>query len=176
MKKLLVVVILCVSVLSMSSVAYADSDVADAQYGYEVIGDLQDVVAADDVISIENLSSGDRIITTMVEANDASILAAASSTKTGSKTSYYQNSAGVTQWYVRVTGSFTYNGSTATCTSASVSAVSNTSSWVISSSSASKSGATATGKGTGKLYAGILVLQTITNTVKLTCSSGGTLS
>ena len=45
----------------------------------------------------------------------------ARSAKEGSKTVYCKNSSGKTLWSVTVNGTFTYNGSTSSCTSASVS-------------------------------------------------------
>jgi hypothetical protein len=128
--------------------------------------------------TIEYLPNGDYIETTIEEASSGASFAllTASSTKSGSKTISYANSAGVTQWYVKVTGSFTYNGSTSSCTSSSVTAASQSSVWTISNKSASKSGATATASCTAKLYSASLVIQTINKTVNLTCSKTGTLS
>jgi hypothetical protein len=128
--------------------------------------------------TIEHLSNGDYIETTIEETTPGFSFAplAAYSTKSGSKTISQKNSAGAVQWYVKVTGSFTYNGSTSSCTSASVDSASNVTVWKVSNKSASKSGATAIGKTTAKLYSASLVIQTINETVKLTCSKTGVLS
>lgn len=97
-------------------------------------------------------------------------------TITGKKTASVKNSSGKVLWSVTVTGSFTYTGSKATCTSSSVSAQSNDSRWKISSKSHSKSGNTATATASAKYYLDGTVISTQTKTVKLTCSASGKLS
>lgn len=52
---------------------------------------------------------------------DSDLQTRATSTKTGTKTVNVKNSTGKVLWSVSVKGTFTYNGSTATCTTASVS-------------------------------------------------------
>ena len=67
--------------------------------------------------SIEYLSNGDYIETTIV----SSINTLARSNKSGTKTEKYKNAFGEVMWSVSVTGTFTYNGSSCTCTNATVS-------------------------------------------------------
>lgn len=100
----------------------------------------------------------------------------ASGTKTATKRTKYVDNSNVTVWEVSVTGTFTYNGSTSTCTAASVAATSYTSNWKITSKSASKSGNKATAKATAKYYYDGSLVTTVTKTVTLTCDKNGNLS
>lgn len=102
--------------------------------------------------------------------------ARSSTIRSGKKTTSYKNSSGEILWSVSVTGTFTYNGNSATCTSSSVSTTCPNSSWKITSKSANKSGATAKATATAKRYNNGSVIETKTKTVTLTCSATGTLS
>lgn len=130
---------------------------------------------------IEKINSDLYCITT-IEVNDYKItqnrLVSASSTKTktASKTVEYQNGEGTTLWYVKVTGTFIYNGSTSSCSKSSVSAASYNSSWTISNKSSYKSGNTAYASATGIKKFMSVTIQTITRNVSLSCSKNGTLS
>lgn len=97
-------------------------------------------------------------------------------TKSGTKTTYYKNASGTTLWWVKVTGTFTYNGTTSRCTDSSVSASAPASAWRIANKSASKSGNSATATATAKKYINGEVVATITKSVTLSCSKYGTLS
>lgn len=97
------------------------------------------------------------------------------STRTGSKTTTYKVD-GRTLWYVSVTGTFTYNGSTSKCTRSSVDANSYDKYWKITAKNSSYSGNKATAKATAKLYYGPLPASTITKNVVLSCSANGKLS
>lgn len=77
---------------------------------------------------------------------------------------------------VTVTGTFTYTGSSSTCTKSVASAISKNANWKISSKSASKSGNKATAKATAKRYVDGTAVETQNCTVILTCSSNGSLS
>lgn len=74
-------------------------------------------------------------------------------------------------WSVSVTGTFTYNGSSCTCTKATVSTTKPSSTWSLSNKKASKSGNKAIASVTGHAP-GV----TVTRTVTLTCSATGKLS
>ena len=76
----------------------------------------------------------------------------ASNQKTAKKTGNYKNAQGTTMFSVTVTGTFTYTGSSSTCTKSVASATSKNANWKISSKSASKSGNKATAKATAKRY------------------------
>lgn len=100
----------------------------------------------------------------------------ARATKSGTKTVNYRNAAGNIVWSVSVHGNFTYNGSTSSCTSSTVSTTCPSSVWRIISKSARKSGSVAIGEATAKLYSNGIPIQTLTREVRLTCSKSGTLS
>lgn len=99
--------------------------------------------------------------------------------KTVTKTKLYncKNAEGKVMWYVKVTGTFTYGNGSAKCTASTPSAASRNNSWKVSKATGSRSGnwcsATATGKHYGKNGK---VDQTLTRTVKLTCSPTGVFS
>lgn len=121
--------------------------------------------------SIEMLDNGD-YIETIITYYDTNTRAA---TKSGSKTSNYKNSDGDTLWSVTVNGTFTYNGTTSSCTSVSRSASAYADGWSIKSSSCSKSGncATATATATQRI---LIATKDYTMTVNLYCSPYGILS
>lgn len=125
-------------------------------------------------VTVEYLEDGscyETIITVDDTVSGDSGIMSASKTKTGSKKTTYKNKSGDVLWYVKVTGKFTYNGSTSKCTSASASAVSNSSSWKIIDKSSSRSGNKAIGKATAKEQS-----TSLTRTVTLSCSKTGKLS
>ena len=97
-------------------------------------------------------------------------------TKTASKTVYYKDANNNTLWYVKVTATFSYNGSTSSCKSASVTAGSYSSDWKVSNKSSSYSGNHGTASATGKKYFSGIVVKTVNESVTLTCSKDGTLS
>lgn len=100
----------------------------------------------------------------------------ASGSVSGSKPYTYYDSDGVAQWKATLTGSFTYNGSSATCTSSSVDVTIYNSTWYVSSKSAGKSGNTATASVTmGKKMLGVTVT-TKSASISLTCDKNGNLS
>ena len=100
----------------------------------------------------------------------------ATNTKTGSKIYRYKDSDGVELWNVTLQGTFSYTGSSATCTASSVSVSIINDHWHTVSKSASKSGASATGEVTmGKKLLGITINKE-TVSMRLTCSGSGTLS
>jgi hypothetical protein len=127
-------------------------------------------------VSVEYLPDGSYIETVIEENQPPFSLFIAASTTSGNKTVTYRNSSGEALWYVRVTGYFSYNGSTATCTSASVSAASYSSAWGITSQSSSYSGNTAYAYATAKQYLAGVVILTVNESVQLTCSASGGLS
>lgn len=136
------------------------------------------VQAADSVISThtEYLENGDELEITIIEHERNVSPKSTSKTKSASKVAKYRDNKGTVCWSVTVTGTFTYNGSTSKCTASKVSASSNNSNWRIASKSSSRSGNTASATATAKRYNGSTVVQTITRTVKLSCSKNGTLS
>ena len=98
------------------------------------------------------------------------------STKIAKKTGSYKNSSGTVLWSVTVTGTFSYNGSTSSCTKSVVSTHINNSRWSISKSSSSKSGNKATATAIAKCTSDGAVVSTVSKTVTLTCDKDGNLS
>lgn len=125
------------------------------------------------IISTEYQEDGDIYYETVLEEVSSN---ARSSTKSGSKTVKCKNKKGKILWTVKVHGSFTYNGKTAKCTSATVSTTCSAPNWKIVSSSAWKDGANAVAKATAKKYVSGQVTKTETKTVTLHCSASGKLS
>ena len=93
-----------------------------------------------------------------------------------SKPYTYYNSNGTAQWQVALHGSFTYDGSSARCTSASVSVDIYNSSWYNVSKNASRSGNTAHGSATMGLRSAGVTVMTVPVTMTLTCDANGNLS
>ena len=125
-------------------------------------------------VTIEYLDNGDYIITYLDDENiypdDGS-----KTTVTKTKTSKYKNSAGDTMWYIKVQGTFTYNGGSCTCTSAAHKAGAPGSTWSIVSASHSKSGNHATATATARHSDGG-IYHDFTRSVTLTCSPTGVFS
>ncbi len=121
--------------------------------------------------TIKYLENGDYIETTITYYETNTRVA----TKSGSKTSRYYNDDGDTMWSVTVNGTFTYNGTTSSCTSVSRSTSAPGSNWSIKSSSCSRSGNCASATATAT-YKGVLTSRDYTETVNLYCSPYGILS
>lgn len=126
--------------------------------------------------TIEYLENGDyieTIITDDTENSDISLYATNTIAKT--KTKYYKNSSGIVLWSVSVKATFSYNGSTSTCTRCSHSTTAPASAWSIKSASHSKSGNTATAKATAtwKTSAGS---KDYSMSVTIKCSATGVVS
>ncbi len=123
-----------------------------------------------EVIDIEYFDDGSYIVVTIEEVSSTK------GSKTKTKNYYFHNSNEVLQWKATLTASFTYNGSTASCTSASASYVIYDNSWHNTQSTASKSGATATGNFTFKHYVLGIPTKTINKTLTLTCDRNGNIT
>lgn len=114
--------------------------------------------------------------TETIEIIKKTVKTRAVTTKIAKKTTTYKNPSGSVLWAVTVTGTFTYNGKSASCTESYVSTAVKNTNWKISGSSASKNGNTASATATGNNYINGLLIKSITKTVKLTCSVNGKLS
>lgn len=123
-------------------------------------------------VSIEYLSNG-YYIETVIE--DVPSICATTSTITKTKTSYCKNSSGTVLWYVSITGTFNYDGSTSTCTSCSHSASAPASTWTIKSSSCSRSGNSATAVATAIQHLTTTTAE-FSMSVTISCSPNGTIS
>ncbi|MBR6313329.1 MAG: hypothetical protein IKR49_01660 [Clostridia bacterium] len=100
----------------------------------------------------------------------------AKGTKSETKTNEHHNADGSLAWKASITASFTYNGTTASCTSVSKSTTIYNSAWKCTASSCSKSGATATGSFTFKYYLLGVPVKTINKTLTLTCDPNGNIT
>ena len=86
----------------------------------------------------------------------------------------YKSASGKSMWSVSITGTFTYNGSSAKCVSCSHSSKTYTTNWTIKSISSSKKDNSAT--------ANVVAVHTVngSNSIKryvtITCSKNGTIS
>jgi len=114
---------------------------------------------------------GSYIVETFVESN-----ARSSYEKSGSKVRTFYDRDGNAAWKAVLNGTFTYNGTSATCTNASVSVNIYDSNWYMISKSASKSGNTATGTvEMGYKTLGVTT-RNVTTDLTLTCDKDGNLS
>lgn len=121
-----------------------------------------------EIIALEN---GDYIVVTTEEYNTR-----ASQTKSANRKYSYTTSSGEVSWVITLYGTFTYNGTTSTCTASSVDVTVNASNWYLVSKAASKSGNTATADVTmGKKLLGITIAKE-DYTLSLTCDKNGNLS
>lgn len=79
-------------------------------------------------------------------------------------------------WSVTLWATFTYTGSSATCTKASTTYVIYDSAWKITKNTASKSGRTATADFVMKKYWLGIITYTVPGTITLTCDNNGNIS
>lgn len=132
------------------------------------------VLAADDISNTENiinLDNGDYIIVQLT-----SMESRASGTKTASKTYTYYGSDDVESWRAVLRGTFTYNGSSATCTASSCDITISNSAWYVVSKTPTKSGSSALCELVmGRKLLGITVSKE-TVSMRITCDANGNLS
>ena len=129
--------------------------------------------------NIEYLADGsyyETVIEDDLTGFNAITAAATTTTVTKSKTTYYKNASGSVMWYIKVTGTFKYNGQTSSCTKATVTAESKSSSWKVSNKSSKAYDNKAKATATGKHYQSNTLLDTVTKSVILTCSPTGKFS
>lgn len=125
---------------------------------------------------IQPISASEYYYEETIEVIDLNVMTRSIQTKTAKKTGTYKNTNGQVLWSVTVTGTFTYNGSTSSCTKSTVSTSVVDNTWKIASSSSSKTGNKASAVATAKYYVGGTVVSTQTKTITLTCSQTGVLS
>lgn len=125
-------------------------------------------IKTENVIQLEN---GYYVVVEIVSVENRS-----TSIKSGSKVYTCKDSSGVEQWRATLYGTFTYTGTSATCTSSGCTTSISNSSWYEISKSAGKSGSSATAEVTmGEKILGITINRESIS-MKLTCSATGTLS
>lgn len=156
------IVILLMSILSVSTLAAGSSSVEPS-------------TNLETVENIEYFEDGSYLITT-IETVDGISLMSTSSTITASKSYHYYNSKDVEQWTATTIGTFSYNGSSATCTNSRTSYTVYNSNWKVKEATATKSGNKAIGKFTVKYYFLGIPTKTIEYTLTLSCSATGVLS
>lgn len=103
------------------------------------------------------------------------ILASTPSLKQGSKT-YNHASSGNTVWSYTINGTFSYDGSSSSCTSISDSYTINNNSWHLNSHYCWKIGNTAYGSVTMDYKVLGITTNSVTRDISLSCSANGTLS
>lgn len=109
-----------------------------------------------------------------IEINDVN--SRAISSKTASKTYTYCNSSGVVQWKAVLNGTFSYDGTTATCTASICTVSISNDNWYVISKTTSKNGGTANAELTmGLRHLGITTKRE-SITMRLTCDKNGNLS
>lgn len=100
----------------------------------------------------------------------------ASGAKSASKTYTYRGSDGAEEWRAVLRGSFSYTGSSATCTAASCDVTITDTDWYIVSKTATRSGSSALGELTmGRKFLGITVDKEPVS-MRITCDANGNLS
>ena len=123
---------------------------------------------SEDVIYFDN---GDYLVISITES-----VARASGRKSGKTTSNYYGEDGVREWSAVLSGTFTYNGSSAACTASSCSVSISDTAWYVISKTASKSGSTATANLTmGRKLLGVTINK-VPVTMTLSCDANGNLS
>ncbi len=133
-----------------------------------------DVAAAkkdSDTSEIIMLADGDYIVVTLIPA-----VSRATQVK-GKEYVYYNNSADVAEWVMTLTGTFTYDGRTSSCTSSRCTVtIYDDSGWELVSKSATKSGNTAYAEATfAKKLLGVTISRP-TYEITLTCDKDGNMS
>lgn len=125
----------------------------------------------------DRYSDGSYIVCTIIQENTIRLDAVSPyKTQTASSVFTYYNNSNKPIWYIKLTGTFKYNGSSASCTHSDISAGSYDSCWTVSKCSSSHSGASAIGTATATHYKGNTITNTISKVAYLTCSPSGNLS
>ena len=121
-----------------------------------------------------HFTNGDYLETILIQ--DA-LPRAATSTRSGQKTTYYKSASGTVLWSVTVKASFSYTyGKSSTCTSVTGSSASSSVAWKVSSASSKKNGNTATASATGYHYTNGALVESLSRSVSLSCDIYGSLS
>lgn len=121
---------------------------------------------------IEYLDDGCYIVT---ELTESTITTFAAKTVSKSKSAHYYD-GNDKEWTVTLNATFSYTGSSATCTSAKTSYTIYNDKWKVTSAVPSKSGNKATGAFTVKKYTLGIPVKTVNKTLTITCSNTGVCS
>lgn len=113
----------------------------------------------------------------VIETQEEGISLFASGTKSKSKIGYYYDGDdNELRWSVTLSATFSYTGSSATCTSASTSYKIYDSAWKVKEATASRSGRTATGDFLVKKYWLGIITKTVPLTLTISCDNNGNIS
>lgn len=157
MKKVLCALFSVLFVFSVPIAVFADSSYVETKEGNTYV---------------EYYDDGSYTVT-VFEENEISTI---TSTISKSKTATHYSSQDKKQWSVTLTGTFSYTGSSATCTNSKTFYQIFDSSWKVTSATASKSGRTAKGEFTIKQYLTGIPVRTEKSTLTISCSNSGVLS
>lgn len=130
-------------------------------------------IANSDVLIEEVYEDGSYIESTVILDNEMNYTRA---TKvSGNKKYSYKSSSGKLLWVATLYGSFTYNGTSAKCTNTSLKVSISDDNWKATGKNSHASGNVAIGEVTTKKYTKGVAVQTISRTLKLTCTGAGKL-
>lgn len=134
----------------------------------------QKSIQSSEATQIEFFDDGSCLIITINEENTCTTFS--TQTKSGTKTLSYKDADGNVEWKVVLHGTYTYTGTTSTCTSANITYNIYDTNWVMESATASKSANTAIGDIVAKRKVLGITVNTISNQITLSCSPTGVLS
>ncbi|MBO4873112.1 MAG: hypothetical protein J5496_06825 [Lachnospiraceae bacterium] len=120
---------------------------------------------------IHKLKDGSRLV-----EKPLIVLSRTTSYVTASKTYEYENSDGVVEWSAKITGSFTYTGTTSFCTSSACVTTVYSGNWHEAVNNASYAGNAAFASVTMELKFLFIVIKTQNVSLTLTCDANGNLS
>lgn len=129
--------------------------------------------ATETVVDIEHYADGSYGVITLKDVSVVTGGDASRGTVSKTKSYKYYNSSNEHVWTVSLTATFSYTGSSATCTSATPSHTIYNSNWKVTNETASISGNSATGNFTVKRYVLLIPVETVNKTLTLTCSNTG---
>lgn len=139
-----------------------------------ILVSMPGTVCATEVIQaeeIEYFEDGSYLVTTVIQS-----AARATNTTSGRIQQTMVDASGNTDWQISLSGTFTYNGTSAVCTASSIDVAIYDTAYYTVSKTAGKSGASATGSATiGQTFLGITFAKN-TYDLTLTCDPNGTLS
>ena len=158
-KTILTLITFIFFILSFSSISHASDS-----FRYE----FNDVYSSDECFYVDTIITEHISITSNADMTR--------STKTASKTNYYRDADQNVLWYVTITATFTYDGTTSSCISCSHNAGSNNSHWSIKSCTSSMSGNSATATAVATQTGILGFSHDFTGSVTIYCAPDGTIS
>lgn len=121
---------------------------------------------------IEYLDDGSYLVVSIESGGISRI----TNTKTAKKTITHKESDGEILWSATLKGSFSYDGSSATCTSSNITYSVTNNAWKITSATATESENKSLGNIIAKKYTLGIPFKTIEKTITIACSANGTIS